>query len=102
MGKKENYSRDTKSRFVDADVVGPMCEIISIRGAEHSPRASVPASFFSGAILSIRKQIAVLEREVAVGHAGNVVRRGAMKSIAADAVLCFATEVFGIFDQMLK
>jgi hypothetical protein len=102
MEKKENYRRDTKSRFVDADVVGPMCEIISIRGAEPSPRASVPASFFSGGILTIWKQIAVLEREVAVGHAGNVVRRGAMKSISADAVLCFATEVFGIFDQVLE
>jgi hypothetical protein len=97
-----NYRRDTYSRDEIDAVEGLLCEKISIQGEEPSPRASVPASFFSGGILTIWKQIAVLEREVAVGHAGNVVRRGAMKSIAADSVLCFATEVFGIFDQMLE
>ena len=81
MGNYRKYRRDTNSRDEIEAVEGLLCEMISIRGAEPSSRASVPASFFSGVILTIRKQIAVLEREVAVGHAGNVVRRGAMKSI---------------------
>jgi hypothetical protein len=57
---------------------------------------------FSGEGSGSVEESGMFAEEVAVGHAGNVVRRGSVKSIAADAVLGFASEIFGIFDQVLE
>jgi hypothetical protein len=46
-GKKRNYRRDINSRLEDAAVVGPICEMFTIRGMKPSSRAPMPASFFS-------------------------------------------------------
>ena len=44
----------------------------------------------------------MLQGEVAVGHAGNIISDAAVKSVAFNAVAGFATEVFGMMDEKVE